>query len=68
MFLFDTFVIEMGTYGYSEETGKQIGLKRLEARPVETLCFRHRKGTKDLSGKERKNGKNDIQDHRELIE
>jgi DnaK suppressor protein len=30
--------IEEGTYGYCEETGEEIGLKRLEARPVATLC------------------------------
>ena len=29
--------IESGTYGYCEETGEEIGLKRLEARPVATL-------------------------------
>ncbi|MDR2598292.1 MAG: RNA polymerase-binding protein DksA [Holosporales bacterium] len=31
--------IDAGTYGYCEETGKPIGLKRLEARPVATLCL-----------------------------
>ena len=30
--------IDEGTYGYCEETGEEIGLKRLEARPVATLC------------------------------
>ena len=30
--------IEEGTYGFCEETGEEIGLKRLEARPVATLC------------------------------
>jgi len=30
--------IEDGSYGYCEETGDQIGLRRLEARPVATLC------------------------------
>jgi len=30
--------VEEGTYGYCEETGEEIGLKRLEARPVATLC------------------------------
>ena len=30
--------IDDGTYGYCEETGEEIGLKRLEARPVATLC------------------------------
>jgi DnaK suppressor protein len=29
--------IEEGNYGYCEETGEEIGLKRLEARPVATL-------------------------------
>jgi DnaK suppressor protein len=29
--------IEHGTYGYCEETGEPIGLKRLEARPIATL-------------------------------
>ena len=31
--------IEAGGYGYCEETGEKIGLKRLEARPVATLCI-----------------------------
>lgn len=31
--------IEDGTYGYCEETGEEIGLKRLEVRPVATLCI-----------------------------
>ena len=30
--------IDDGTYGFCEETGEEIGLKRLEARPVATLC------------------------------
>ncbi len=30
--------IDEGTYGYCEETGDEIGLRRLEARPVATLC------------------------------
>jgi DnaK suppressor protein len=30
--------IDEGTYGYCDETGEEIGLKRLEARPVATLC------------------------------
>ena len=28
-----------GTYGYCEETGEPIGLKRLIARPIATLCI-----------------------------
>lgn len=31
--------IETGDYGYCEETGEEIGLKRLEARPVATLSI-----------------------------
>lgn len=31
--------IAQGEYGYCEETGEPIGLKRLEARPVATLCI-----------------------------
>lgn len=31
--------IDDGTYGYCEETGEPIGLGRLEARPVTTLCI-----------------------------
>ena len=39
-----------GTYGYCEETGEPIGLKRLIARPIATLCIeaqeRHEKKEK----------------------
>ena len=31
--------IEEGEYGYCEETGEDIGLARLEARPIATLCL-----------------------------
>ena len=31
--------IEDGEYGYCEETGEEIGLARLEARPIATLCL-----------------------------
>jgi DnaK suppressor protein len=31
--------IEDGSYGYCQETGEQIGVKRLEARPVATLSL-----------------------------
>ena len=31
--------IDDGTYGYCNETGEPIGVKRLEARPVATLCI-----------------------------
>lgn len=43
--------IDNGTYGYCEETGNPIGLKRLEARPIATLCIeaqeRHEKMERD---------------------
>ena len=42
--------IKDGTYGYCEETGEPIGLKRLIARPIATLCIaaqeRHEKEEK----------------------
>lgn len=42
--------IEDGTYGYCEETGEPISLKRLEARPIATLSIdaqeRHEKKEK----------------------
>jgi len=31
--------IEDGSYGYCEETGEEIGLARLQARPIATLCL-----------------------------
>jgi DnaK suppressor protein len=31
--------IEIGTYGYCEETDEPIGLRRLEARPIATLSI-----------------------------
>jgi len=45
--------IEDGSYGYFEETGEPIGLKRLEARPVATLSLEaqemHEKAEKRLN-------------------
>lgn len=45
--------IEEGEYGYCEETGEPIGVRRLEARPVATLCIeaqeRHEKMEKQHS-------------------
>ena len=42
--------VKDGTYGYCEETGEPIGLKRLIARPIATLCIeaqeRHEKKEK----------------------
>jgi DnaK suppressor protein len=31
--------ISNGSYGYCEDTGEEIGIRRLEARPVATLCL-----------------------------
>jgi DnaK suppressor protein len=31
--------IEDGSYGYCEETGEPIGIKRLEVRPIATLSI-----------------------------
>ena len=31
--------IDEGDYGYCAETGEEIGLARLEARPIATLCL-----------------------------
>ena len=31
--------IEDGSYGYCEETGEKIGVRRLLARPIATLCI-----------------------------
>jgi len=31
--------LDDGEYGYCEETGEEIGLQRLEARPIATLCL-----------------------------
>lgn len=31
--------ISQGSYGYCDETGEEIGLARLEARPIATLCL-----------------------------
>ncbi|MDY0147029.1 MAG: TraR/DksA C4-type zinc finger protein, partial [Halothiobacillus sp.] len=31
--------IAEGTYGYCEETGDEIGIRRLEARPIATLTI-----------------------------
>ena len=48
--------IEDGSYGYCEETGEPIGLKRLEARPVATLCIeaqeRHERMEKQYTDEE----------------
>ncbi len=48
--------IDEDTYGFCEETGEPIGIKRLEARPVATLCIeaqeRHEKYEKQHNDEE----------------
>jgi DnaK suppressor protein len=48
--------IEDGTYGYCEETGDPIGVKRLEARPIATMTIeaqeRHEKMEKQYIDEE----------------
>lgn len=48
--------IEDGTYGYCEETGDPIGIKRLEARPIATMTIeaqeRHEKMEKQYIDEE----------------
>ena len=46
--------IDDGSYGYCEDTGEPIGIKRLEARPIATLSIeaqeRHEKMEKNSNG------------------
>ncbi len=48
--------IDNGDYGYCEESGEEIGLKRLEARPIATLSIeaqeRHERMEKQYSDEE----------------
>ena len=48
--------IDDGTYGYCEETGEEIGIKRLEARPIATMTIeaqeRHEKMEKQYVDEE----------------
>lgn len=45
--------IEEGTYGYCEETGEEIGIKRLEARPLATLCVEAQEKMEQLARMQR---------------
>jgi len=45
--------IEEGTYGYCEETGEEIGIKRLEARPVATLSITAQKRHEEMERRRR---------------
>ena len=51
--------IDDGSYGYCEETGESIGLKRLIARPIATLSIdsqeRHEREKKKYTGKIERN-------------
>jgi len=42
--------IEDGTYGYCEETGEPIAIKRLEARPIATLSIEAQERHERVSG------------------
>ena len=46
--------IENGDYGYCEETGESIGIKRLEARPVATLSLEAQESHEMKKRKEKK--------------
>jgi DnaK suppressor protein len=43
--------IDEGMYGFCDETGEEIGLKRLEARPVATLCLEAQE-RRELAGRQ----------------
>ncbi len=47
--------ISQGTFGYCEETGEEIGLSRLEARPITTMCLeaqeRHEKSERHFGSR-----------------
>lgn len=40
--------IKKDTYGYCEQTGEEIEVARLEARPVATLCFKAQEALEQL--------------------
>ena len=46
--------VESGTYGYCEETGEEIGIKRLEARPIATLSLEAQEWHERREGRKRK--------------
>ena len=45
--------IEDGTYGYCEETGEEIGIDRLMARPIATLCVEAQERHADINADQR---------------
>lgn len=47
--------LEEGKYGYCEETGAPISIKRLEARPVATLCIEAQERHEDFERTHREN-------------
>lgn len=48
--------IKEGTYGYCEETGEEIGIKRLDARPIATLTLEAQEWHEMMEGRKRKSG------------
>lgn len=42
--------IEDGSYGYCDDTGDEIGLARLEARPIASLCLEAQEKRERLEG------------------
>ena len=46
--------IRVGTYGYCEESGEEIGIKRLEARPIATLSIEAQEWHEMKEGRKRK--------------
>jgi hypothetical protein len=56
--------IEDGSYGYCEETGEPIGIKRLEARPVATLSLE----SQEMHEKQRKKCLDRIWDAYQLVQ
>jgi DnaK suppressor protein len=49
--------IDAGTYGYCEETGREIGLPRLEAQPTATLSLEAQKRREQMEDHTRKASK-----------
>lgn len=45
--------IKAGTYGFCEETGEEIGIRRLEARPIATLSLEAQQWHERMEKKER---------------
>jgi DnaK suppressor protein len=57
--------IETGEYGYCEETGEPIGLARLRARPIATLCIDAQERYEKLKKQFVDSSEDDIEESRE---